>query len=569
MGIRKGFIITACICSIAFAYIQDTFQVLPVPKSVTFGKQEVSRGVKLSNNPLTISDSKNVCTGECQTLLKDAFNRSISAAMKSQIGLEPWKLSPHAEFSMAPVVKPSLPDSITEINVAFSGLSVAVPPMIAKNTTFEYYEISVAETGAVKVNVHTVWGALHAFETIAQLFEWNGADFVVQRIPIVLKDEPRFPWRGFMVDCARHYMPLPKLRGIVDTIVAFKMNVLHMHLSDAQSFPMEIPDIPSLANSAFSSKAVYSTKDMTAFVEYARVRGVMVVPEVDIPAHTASWRFANSDVTADCFAYLASLSGVYEENLAALNPASDLTWKTIDTIIQHYSKTFSSSAYTHVGGDEVSSTCWEHATQASAIVDFMKSHNIASYSDLEAYFDRYTQKSTTSSGKTPIVWEDVLQKGAVEPGTIVHAWRSHDTLVNAVRGGNYAITSYPYYLDRQSPLCSGTCSGINWMFSWTYRDMYASDPTENLGLTPEEIARVLGGEAALWAESIDSPNFDAMGVSRLGAFAERFWSPSTVTEPKNFEARSQRLRCLNVKRGIAPGSGPLSSDYCETAKFYE
>lgn len=469
---------------------------------------------------------------------------------------------------MAPVVKPSLPDSITEINVVFTGTSPAVPPMVATNTTAEYYELAVDMTGPVKITVHTVWGALHALETVAQLFEWNGADFVVQRIPIAIKDEPRFPWRGFMVDCARHYLTLNKLRDIIDTVVTFKMNVVHLHLSDAQSFPMEIPDIPSLAKSAFSSKAVYSTKDMMDLVEYARVRGVMLMPEADIPAHTASWRYANEDVTANCFSYLASLTGVYEENLAALNPASDLTWSTIDTIIKHYAKTFSTSPYTHVGGDEVSSTCWEHATQKDAIIAFMKSHNIASYSDLEAFFDHYSQKSAVNSGKTPVVWEDVLAKNAVEPGTIVHAWRSHDPLVKAVRQGNYAITSYPYYLDRESPLCSGTCSGINWMFSWTYRDMYGVDPTKDLGLTPEEEARVLGGEAALWGESIDSLNFDQMGISRLGAFAERYWSPSSVTDPKNFEARSQRHRCLNVKRGLAPNSGSLSSDFCETAKLF-
>jgi len=562
-------IVVACVCAVTLAYVKDTFQVLPVPKSVSSNDQSVARGVNLGSNPLSITDAKGVCNAECQTILKDAFNRSITFAMNSQRGLEPWKLSPHPEFSMAPVVNPSLPDSITEVNVVLTGLSPAVPLMLAKNTTIEYYELSVDKTGPVMITAHTVWGALHAFETLTQLFEWNGADFVVQRLPISIQDEPRFAWRGFMVDCARHFIPLPKLRGIVDTLVTFKLNVLHMHLSDAQSFPMEIPDIPSLAQSAFSPKAVYSTKDMAEFVEYARVRGVMVVPEADIPAHTASWRYADADVTANCFEYLGSLSGVYEENLAALNPASDLTWKTIDTILQHFSKTFSSSQYTHVGGDEVSSTCWEHPTQAAEINAFMQSHNLGSYTELESFFDQYSQKSTVASGKVPIVWEDVLQKGAAQPGTIVHAWRSHDTLVSAVRQGNLAITSYPYYLDRESPLCSGTCSGINWMFSWTYRDMYGSDPTEGPGLTPEEIARVLGGEAALWSESIDAPNFDAMGVSRLGAFAERFWSPSTVTDPKNFEARSQRLRCLNVKRGIAPGSGPLSSDFCETAKFFD
>jgi len=565
----KSIFVVACVVAVALGYIQDTFQVLPVPQSVTFGKQESARLVKLGSPALVVNDPSHVCDSECQTILFKAFDFSINNALQSQRGLQPWKLSPHPEFATKPVVDASLPDAITQVNVTFTGLSASVPPMVGKNKTLEHYEINIGNTGSVDVKAHTVWGALHAFETCTQLFEWNGQDFVVQRIPIALVDEPRFPWRGFMVDCARHYVPLAKLRRIVDGLATFKMNVLHMHLSDAQSFPMEIPDVPSLAGSAFSPKAVYSTKDMTDFIAYARYRGIMVVPEVDIPAHSASWRYASEDVTANCFEYLAGLSGVYEENLVALNPASSKTWDTIDAILKHYAKTFTTSDYTHVGGDEVSSSCWEHATQSQAILDFMQQHGISTYSDLESYFDHYSQKMTNQNGKTPIVWEDVLQKGAVDQGTIVHAWRSHDTLVQAVRQGNLAITSYPYYLDREDPLCSGTCSDVNWMFSWTYRDMYGTDPTEGLGLSPEEVARVLGGEAALWAESIDAPNFDAMAFSRLGAFAERFWSDSSVTEPKNFEQRSQRLRCLNVKRDITAGAGPLSSDFCETAKFYD
>jgi len=465
-------------------------------------------------------------------------------------------------------VKPSLPDNIEVVNVEFTGAGPAVPPMVANNATQEYYEITVDKTGPVKIIAHTVWGALHGLETLTQLFEWNGADFVVQRIPISIKDQPRFPWRGFLADCSRHFLPLKKLRDIVDTIVTFKMNVLHLHLSDAQSFPMEIPDLPSLVNGAFSKKAVYSTKDMEDLVEYARIRGVMVLPEADVPAHTAAWRAVDEDVTSDCFDYLAGVDGVYQENRVALNPACNLTWSTIDTIIKQYAKTFSTSAYTHVGGDEVSSSCWEHAKQKDAITAFMKLHNIATYPELEAFFDHYSQKSATSTGRIPVVWEDVLQKKAVLPGTIVHAWRSANPLIEAVKQGNMAITSFPYYLDRECPLCTGTCSGINWMFSWTYRDMYGVDPTKGLGLTPEEEARVLGGEAALWGESVDSLNFDQMAISRLGAFAERFWSPSSVTDPQYFERRSQRLRCLNIKRGFAPNSGSLSSDFCESANLF-
>ena len=563
-------VVLLCVSGVALGYFADQFVTVPQPKEIkSVGALESARAVELDAKSLTIVDSAKVCDADCVAIVKNAFNRSVLQAMEAQRGLAPWKLSPHPEFSMAPVGKASLAEKLTAVSVAFTGKSAAVPALDAKSTAAEYYELAVDATGAAKINAHTVWGVLHALETLCQVVEWNGKDFVVQRVPFAVADEPRFAWRGFMVDVSRHYMPVRKLENLVDTLASFKMNVLHMHLSDAQSFPLEIPELPAFANAAFSRRAVYRTGDIANLTEYARQRGVLLVPEIDIPAHTASWRFANEDVTANCFEYLASRPGSYEENLVALNPASGETWKTITTVLDRVGATFAASPYTHVGGDEVSATCWQRCTQKDAILAYMSEHGIASYADLEATFDRYTQKTVATAGKVPVVWEDVMMKDAALPGSIVHIWRNTDRLVQAVRAGHYAIQSYGYYLDRQSPLCSGECSGINWMFSWTYRDIYRTDPTKGLGLSAEEEARVLGGEAALWAESIDAPNFDAMGISRLGAFAERLWSPASVTDPKALEIRTQRHRCLNAKRGIAPGAGPLSSDFCETSRFFQ
>jgi len=564
---RSAFLI-ACLCLIALAYKKDFFPVVPVPKEVNSSDQKSARCVKLGSDPLHITDAKRVCGDECRNIVFDAFARSISSAMESQRGLAPWKFSVHPEFDYPPVSSSFLPDAVTQVEVSFTGSMNSVPLMIANNTSFEYYEVTVNETGPVQIVAHTVWGVLHAFETLTQLFEWNGADFAVQRVPLSITDEPRFPWRGFLMDTARHFIPLPKLRNIVDGLASFKLNVLHLHIADAQSFPLEVPDFPNLAKSAFNPKAVFSTAEMKDFVEYARVRGVMVVPELDIPAHSASWRFADPSITADCFDYFATHGVINADNLVVLNPASDLTWKAINIILGHFSKTFNTSKYTHVGGDEVEDKCWKCAAHSSDILDFMKKHNLASYSDLEGYFDHYSQKATVASGKIPIVWEDVMNKDALEPGTIVHAWRSQDTLVSAVRNGHFAITSYPYYLDRQSPLCAGDNCSIYWAFAYTYREMYLTDPTEDIGLSADEKKRVLGGEAALWAEAIDVPNLDAMGFTRLGAFAERFWSLASVKDPRDFERRSQRHRCLNVKRGISPGSGSLFCDFCETRNFW-
>jgi len=248
------------------------------------------------------------------------------------------------------------------------------------------------------------------------------------------------------------------------------------------------------------------------------------------------------------------------ENVLPLNPAAPKTWDTITKVLGEVSTTFS-SPYLHVGGNEVSTYCWEQAKQRADITAWMKQHKITSYSDVTKFFYAFTQNATQMNKKTPVVWEDVFSAAATSKGTLVHVWRSTSLLAKVVQSGYNAILSYGYYQDRQSPLCSGNCPAY-WMYSWTYRDMYNTDPTKGLGLTPEQEQRVLGGEACIWGESVDQVNIDQMDLTRAVAVAERFWSSPNVTSFLSLEARSQRWRCLAVRRNVI-ASGSLSTDYCE------
>ena len=197
----------------------------------------------------------------------------------------------------------------------------------------------------------------------------------------------------------------------------------------------------------------------------------------------------------------------------------------------------------------------------------MARNNVTNYDGVERYFDLFAQKTVLDAKKRPIVWDDSYANGNIySKDVIIHSWQSNDRLVSAVKAGHDVIQSYGYYTDRQSPLCSGECSNIYWMFSWTFHDFYAQDPVKGLGLTEEEEKHVIGGEAAQWSESTDVVNVDAMALSRTVAIAERLWSPYTYTDTRLFEPRSQRFRCLSVRRGFSK-AGPLSSDYCELAEY--
>ena len=197
----------------------------------------------------------------------------------------------------------------------------------------------------------------------------------------------------------------------------------------------------------------------------------------------------------------------------------------------------------------------------------MARNNVTDFDGVERYFDLFTQNSAYETKKRPIIWEDSFVKGnVVDKDVIVHVWRNTERLVKAVKAGHDVIQSYGFYTDRQDPLCSGVCSNVYWMFSWTFHDFYAQDLVRGLGLTEEEEKHVLGGEAAQWSESTDPVNVDAMALSRTVAIAERLWSPYTYTDTRLFEPRSQRFRCLSVRRGFSR-AGPLSSDYCELAEY--
>jgi len=569
--------------------------VFPAPRRVESGRS--ARAVAAGGLGLVLAGG--ACSGDCAEIVSAAFVRVVNGAFAAQQGLARWRLSLHRERDAPAPAKPT-PGlaAITALRVVFrtskgSGADGNVlPELQATNTSAEWYEVRVGTTGAVVVRVRTAWGAVRAFETVAQLAEWDDEQglFVVGRLPLVVEDWPRFAWRGLMVDTARHFLPLPKLKQLVDAAAAMKLNVLHLHLTDAQSFPFVVESVPELAGrGTFGPKAVHSHADMQALVAHARSRGIMVVPEIDIPAHTGSWRFADPDLVVDCWEYAQTLPKKYfVENILPLNPASPKTWATITKVLGEVSNTFP-SPYLHVGGDEVRLGCWEYSVQAEDIQAWMSENGHTSLTQVEGLFDRFAQTTAAKSGKRPIVWEDAFVAGHLDASSrpIVQVWRDRSLLPAVVRAGNNAVLSAGYCacpflsspffflrspielsgldLDMQSPVCGYPrpyCVFNNHSFSWTARDMFLFDPVATLGLTPEEELRVLGAEASMWGEAVDEVNVDAMALSRAVGMAERLWSNADLRDPDSFEVRTQRFRCLAVRRGTS-GAGPLASDFCE------
>ena len=204
----------------------------------------------------------------------------------------------------------------------------------------ESYELTVTESGA-KLNAATTLGALHGLQTLLQLVQITPAGFAVPAVTI--KDQPRFPWRGTMIDSSRHFIPVDVLKRNLDGMAAVKMNVLHWHLSDDQGFRAESKVFPKLTGMG-SDGMFYTQAEIRGVIAYAHDRGIRVVPEFDMPGHSRSWFLGYPE--------LSSGPGPYtlEDGDPITDPTRETTYKFLEKFIAEMAKLFP-DAYFHIGGD--------------------------------------------------------------------------------------------------------------------------------------------------------------------------------------------------------------------------
>ena len=154
----------------------------------------------------------------------------------------------------------------------------------------------------LRLTAKTCFGAMYGLETLSQLIEpreiANSSmyTYAIDGVPFTIEDQPRFAWRGMMYDTARHFAPKEELFQLLDAMAYTKLNVLHWHITDEQSFPIESFFFPDLKKGSWDQDAIYSWQDVDQVIEYARSRGILVVPEIDMPGHCKSWGVGYPDV---------------------------------------------------------------------------------------------------------------------------------------------------------------------------------------------------------------------------------------------------------------------------------
>jgi len=469
----------------------------------------VSAGVLPISPSLTVS-----LNSAANPLLKDATLRML-ARLESQTGVQ--------------LGRDFLPAGTAQIEISVKD-STADRPTLGVD---ESYSLDVQD-GKVALHAATIFGAMHGLETLLQLVQPNGDGFALPFVHIT--DAPRFPWRGLLIDSGRHFISVPVILRTLDGMAAVKMNVLHWHLTEDQGFRVESHTYPLLTQLG-SDGLFYTQQQIRDIVRYAAARGIRVVPEFDMPGHSTSWMVGYPDLGSKPGPYqIARVNGIHDP---AMDPTRESTYKFLDAFFAEMATLFPDE-YFHIGGDESNGKDWK---SNPAIVAFMQQHGMKSTADLQAYFNSRIQPLLTKHGKQMIGWDEILHDG-VSPDVMIQSWRGTKSLIDAAHQGHRGILSQPYYLDHMASAAT----------------MYAADPIPaDSGLSPAEAKLVMGGEVCMWAEQVDSLTIDSRIWPRTAAIAERFWSPSTVTDPgdmyRRLAATSLRLEALGLTHISTPQMG--------------
>ena len=421
------------------------------------------------------------------------------------------------------------------------------------NELDESYTLRLTKDGDVTINAPSYLGVLHALETFSQLFfkhSDSSAGIYTALAPVEISDYPSFQHRGLNMDISRNVFSPADIIRTIDAMASNKLNRLHLHATDAQSWPLEIPSIPELAaKGAYQAGQVWTVTDLATVQSHGLFRGVNVFLEIDLPGHTASVAHSFPElITAfNQEPHWVTYSAEPPSGQLKLNSPAVVSF--IDRLFADVlPRTAPYSPYFHTGGDEVNANVYlldetVRSNSTSVIQPFLQNFVLRLHDIVRA------------AGLTPIVWEELLLDWNLTIGhdVLIQTWRSDDALLQTVQKGYKALAGnynnwyldcgHGQWLDPSSnstfitPPFSDYCAPIkNW------RQIYTFDPLANI---PEDLAHlVLGGEVHMWAELTDAVNLDARLWPRAAAAAEVLWSGST-------DVHGERRQCVHATRRLA------------------
>lgn len=457
-------------------------------------------------------------------------------------------LTPANEF-MSKLVAASFgaPLTIEEGAAKKKAINVTVSP----DMKAEAYDLDVTSKG-IDIKAGSSQGVFYAFQSLRQMMPEgieNGEKMKAVEIQNVkIQDEPRFAYRGMMLDVCRHFFPVDSVKVFIDMLAMHKLNRFHWHLTDDQGWRIEIKKYPKLTEigsqrsgtvigrnsgkyDSIPHGGYFTQEQVKDIVKYAADRYITVIPEIELPGHALAALASYPELGCTGGPYeVWQQWGVADQVYCAGNDNTIGFFKDVfDEIIPLFP-----SEYIHMGGDECPKTAWKKCKKCQARI---KKEGLKNEYELQSYVVHCVEQHLNSKGKKLIGWDEILEGGVSKTATVM-SWRGTNGGIKAAKLGNNVImapNSYAYFDYYQSKDTKNEPFGIGGFVD--VAKVYSLNPTE--GLSPEEAEKVIGPQANLWTEYIKSFNHaQYMLLPRMAALAEVAWTPLDQKDYAGFESRA-------------------------------
>lgn len=400
----------------------------------------------------------------------------------------------------------------------------------------EAYRLDVGPDG-VAIAARGDRGLLWGVQTLRQLLP--PADGEQAELPCLrIEDAPALAYRGQMLDVGRHFFPVGFIKKQLDVLSYYKINTFHWHLTEDQGWRIEIERYPRLTGVAAWRRepdgsrhgGFYTQDEVREVVEYARRRGIMVIPEIEMPGHSTAALVAYPELACgEAPAAVPNTWGVHKDIYCAGKPQ---TFEFIENVLDEVIALFP-APYLHIGGDEAPKDRWQACESCQAL---MRREGLADEHALQSWFVRRIQRYLQGKGRTLMGWDEILEGGA-DPDAIVEAWRGEAEGRKALANGNRIVNAGPYYINTPPDELG-------------LREIYGRDPLEGYR---GQRGQVWGAEAPLWTEYVTPLNGEAMLYPRMLAFAEITWS-APPRDYADFQRRLQAHYRWLDDQGVAYGA---------------
>lgn len=437
-----------------------------------------------------------------------------------------------------------------------------------KQQQAEGYQLNVG-SDKIQIASRTRTGLYYGMQSLLQLVSNNNNNINNNnlQIPAVdIEDFPQYSWRGFMLDVSRHFYSVEEIKKLLDVMSRYKLNIFHWHLTDDQGWRLQIKRYPKLTSvgawrteipgSVFFNKrpdtlkgtpyrygGFYTQKQAREIVRYAALRGITVIPEIEMPGHAEAALAAYPAYSASGKPQpVANSMGYAQGAVSEYNPGNPATFIFLENVLKEVMDIFPST-YIHIGGDEVNKTNWKNNASCAAL---MKKEGLKSYDELQSYFINKMAGFLEKHDRKIIGWDETLEGNLIPSATITY-WRSYakKAPLKAVSTGHPFINvcSDPLYFNRYQAGPEGEPLAAPHSMN-TLKSVYDYQMTP-AGFTPAQQKLVLGGQAAIWTEFFGTnPGMEYMLLPRLLALSENLWTPE---KGKDYQQFYQALpRELNV-----------------------